>query len=102
LGLHAQKKAEFETVIQEMFRRLDEVKLMAAVVILVIAGIGIGPGSALAAPSAETAKRCIHYSYLVYPFKRPGSAHMSGNRQAYFNDCMARDGNVPQPASTKP
>ena len=73
---------------------------MAAAVVLVIAGLG--PGSALAAPSAETAKRCIRYSYLVYPYKRPGSVRMSGNRQTYFNDCMARDGNVPRPTSTKP
>jgi hypothetical protein len=56
------------------------------------------PANALAGPSAETAKRCIHYSYLVYPYKRPGSVRGSGDRQAYFRDCMAKDGNIPAPA----
>ena len=73
---------------------------MAAVVILVIAGLR--SGSLQAAPSAEAAKRCLHYSYLVHPYKRPGSVRMSGDRQAYFNDCMAKDGNVPPPTSTRP
>jgi hypothetical protein len=58
--------------------------------------------SALSAPSAETAKRCIHYSYVVYPYKRPGSVRMSGDRQAYLKGCMAKEGNVPVPAPTKP
>jgi hypothetical protein len=39
---------------------------------------------------------------LDYPYKRPGSVRMSGDRQAYFRDCMAKDGNVPAPASAKP
>ncbi len=55
-----------------------------------------------AAPGAETAKRCMRYSYLAYPYKRPGSAPMSGDRQAYFRDCMAKDGNVPPLASATP
>jgi hypothetical protein len=41
---------------------------------------GLVPASAVAAPSAETAKRCIHYSYVVYPYIRPGSVRMSGDR----------------------
>jgi hypothetical protein len=60
------------------------------------------PTNISAAPTAEVAKRCIHYSYLAYPFKRPGAARMSGDRQAYFKDCMAKDGSVPLPASVKP
>lgn len=52
---------------------------------------------ASAAPSAEVAKRCIHYSYIVYPFKRPGAVPMSGDRQTYFKDCMAKNGDVPAP-----
>lgn len=28
--------------------------------------------SVSAAPSAEVAKRCVHYSYMAYPYKRPG------------------------------
>ena len=62
---------------------------------------GLVPPSAVAASSAETAKRCIHYSYVVYPYIRPGSVRMSGDRQAYFKDCMAKDG-VPAPASGRP
>jgi hypothetical protein len=76
------------------------VKIIVLVVILAI--VELVPPSALAAPSAKTAKRCIHYSYVVYPYKRPGSVHMSGDRQAYLKDCMAKEGNVPVPAPTKP
>jgi len=63
---------------------------------------GLVPVSASAAPTAEVAKRCVHYSYLAYPYKRPGSVRMSGDRQAYLKDCMAKDGGVPMPASVKP
>jgi hypothetical protein len=52
----------------------------------------------LAAPSAEVAKRCLHYAYVVYPWKRPGAVPMSGDRQAYFRDCMGKNGEVPAPA----
>jgi hypothetical protein len=51
-----------------------------------------------AAPSAEVAKLCLHYAYVAYPFKRPGAVHMSGDRQAYFQDCMGKNGRVPPPA----
>jgi hypothetical protein len=69
-------------------------------VILVTAGMV--PAGAVPAPSAETARRCMHYSYVVYPYKRPGSVRGSGDRQAYFKDCVAKDGNVPAPVSAKP
>jgi hypothetical protein len=62
---------------------------------------GMFPGQASAGPSAETAKRCVHYSYVAFPYKRPGSVLMSGDRQAYFKDCMAREGKVPEPAPKK-
>ena len=58
----------------------------------------VGSSPAAAAPSAEVAKRCIHYAYVVYPFKRPGSVPMSGDRQAYIKDCLAKNGDVPAPA----
>jgi hypothetical protein len=46
------------------------------------------PAGTSAAPNAEIAKRCMHYSYLVYsyliyPCKRPGSVRGSGDRQSY-------------------
>jgi hypothetical protein len=43
----------------------------------IVVAFGLAPSYAFAAPSAEIAKRCIHYSYLVYPYKRPGSVRMS-------------------------
>jgi hypothetical protein len=49
----------------------------------VLMAAGLLPESAFAGPSVETAKRCMHYSYLVYPYKRPGSVRMSGDCQAY-------------------
>ena len=57
----------------------------------------LGAPVASAAPSAEVAKRCIHFSYIAYPFKRPGTTPMSGDRQAYFKDCIAKNGEVPAP-----
>jgi hypothetical protein len=62
----------------------------------------LGLAKVSAAPSAEVAKRCLHYSYIAYPFKRPGAMHMSGDRQAYFKDCIAKDGDVPEPTPPKP
>jgi hypothetical protein len=53
---------------------------------------------AFAAPSAEVAKKCVHFSYLAYPFKRPGQVRASGDRQAYYKACIEKDGNVPEPA----
>jgi hypothetical protein len=57
----------------------------------------LGLANASAAPSAETAKLCLHYSYVAYPFKRPGAMVMSGDRQAYFKECIAKNGDVPAP-----
>ena len=72
-------------------------------------GIALGVVSALVAdsslahagPTAEVAKRCVHYAYIVYPFKRPGAVPMSGDRQAYIKDCFAKNGDVPAPISDK-
>jgi hypothetical protein len=61
----------------------------------------LGLANASAAPSAEVAKRCMRYSYVAYPYKRPGAVPMSGDRQAYFKDCMAKDGDVPAPSPPK-
>jgi hypothetical protein len=64
--------------------------------------VTLGTSAASAAPTAEVAKRCIHYAYVAYPFKRPGAVPMSGDRQAYIRDCMAKNGDVPAPTSPKP
>jgi hypothetical protein len=55
------------------------------------------PRAAAEAPTAEVAKRCLHYAYIVYPFKRPGAVPMSGDRQAWFKDCLAKNGEVFMP-----
>ena len=62
-----------------------------------IGTLGLQGPPALAGPNPETARKCLRYSYLAYPYKRPGSVRGSGDRQAYFRDCMERDGNVPEP-----
>jgi hypothetical protein len=73
---------------------------MKQIAFAVLAGIALtlSPPAALAAPTAEVAKRCLHYAYVVYPFKRPGAVPMSGDRQAYFKDCLAKNGDVAAPA----
>jgi hypothetical protein len=76
--------------------------MKAVILVVILVSSGLVPTGSFAAPSAETAKRCVRYSYLAYPYKRPGSVHMSGDRQAYFKDCMAKDGNVPEPTPAKP
>jgi hypothetical protein len=50
-----------------------------------------------APPTAEIAKRCLHYAYITYPYKKPGAAPASGAREAYFRDCLNKDGEVPEP-----
>jgi hypothetical protein len=72
-----------------------------AAMLALIAAFNLDLSGVSAAPSAEVAKRCLHYAYIVYPFKRPGAVRMSGDRQAYFRDCMAKNGDVsvPTPAN---
>ena len=77
------------------------IEVKASLLVAIVVTAGLVPGSASAGPSAETAKRCVHYSYLLYPYKRPGAVRMSGDRQAYFRDCMTKDGNVPAPIPAK-
>jgi hypothetical protein len=57
------------------------------------------PSQVSAAPTAEVAKQCLHYAYIVYPHRRPGAAPASGDREAYFRDCLNKDGEVPEPTS---
>jgi hypothetical protein len=61
----------------------------------------LGLAEISAAPTAEVAKLCQHFSYIAYPFKRPGAVPMSGNRQAYFKDCIVKNGEVPMPTRPK-
>lgn len=50
---------------------------------------------AYAAPTAEVAKRCLRYAYELYPYKRPGSVPMSGDRQVYFKNCIVKESDLP-------
>lgn len=75
-------------------RRVTSLALIALVSLAVVA---ISVTTAHAAPTAEIAKRCLRYAYTVYPYKRPGAVPMSGDRQAYFQDCMGKNGDVPPP-----
>ncbi|MGY8681594.1 hypothetical protein Q2941_27970 [Bradyrhizobium sp. UFLA05-153] len=75
--------------------------LATAVTCVMVQIVAAGLSPAAAGPSAETAKKCVRYSYLLYPYQRPGSVRMSGDRNNYFRDCMAKDGNVPEPPPPK-
>jgi hypothetical protein len=75
-------------------------RFLLAIMTVVISLGGLTKVSA--APTAEVAKRCLHYAYIAYPFKRPGATVMSGDRQAYFRECIAKDGDVPAPSPPKP
>ncbi len=66
-------------------------------VLALTTAISFTPSQTSAAPAVEVAKRCLHYAYIVYPYKKPGAAPASGAREAYFRDCLNRDGEVPQP-----
>jgi hypothetical protein len=81
-------------------RLLSKVAILMPSVLLAVA-VGTMQNAALAGPSAEVARKCMRYSYLAYPYKRPGSVPMSGNRQAYFRDCVAKEGKIPEPAPSK-
>ena len=72
-------------------------KFFAIVTLAIILGLA----KVSAAPTAEVAKRCLHFSYVAYPFKRPGAMPASGDRQAYFRDCIAKNGDVPEPLPPK-
>jgi hypothetical protein len=58
--------------------------------------------SLLRLASILAAKKCMRFSYVAFPYKRPGSVKASGDRGTYFRDCMANDGNVPEPTPPKP
>jgi hypothetical protein len=77
---------------------LRKVTVCGALVLLMIIDVVVRTG-ALAAPSAEIARKCMHFSYIAYPYQRPGAVKMSGDRQSYFRDCMAKDGDVPEPVA---
>jgi hypothetical protein len=83
------------------FRQSGVRGVRLAILFALLANVAPVPAHAAAAPSAEVAKLCMRYSYVVYPYKRPGSVRMSGDRQNYFKDCVAREGKVPEPASPK-
>jgi hypothetical protein len=72
-------------------------QLFGLAALSVLATLPFGSSEVSAAPTAEVAKRCLHYAYIVYPHKRPGAAPASGDREAYFRDCLNKTGEVPEP-----
>ena len=62
-----------------------------------VLAVSFAPSQVSAAPTAEVAKRCLHYAYIVYPFRRPGAAPANGARETYFRDCLNKNGEVPEP-----
>jgi hypothetical protein len=84
----------------EMKRMTSSRSRGAAMLALVIAvDLALSPRAIGAAPpTAEVAKRCLHFAYIAYPWKRPGAVPMSGDRETWFRDCLAKNGEVPEPA----
>lgn len=89
-----------DKVSQDRMNNLRKVTFRGAIALLVAANVGT-PTDALAGPSPEVARKCVRFSYIAYPYQRPGAVKMSGDRQSYFRNCMAKDGNVPEPAAPK-
>ena len=58
----------------------------------VVLALLLSSRAAVAAPDAETAKRCLRAAYMVYPYKRPGAVPMNGDRLHFFQQCMAQEG----------
>ncbi|WP_349630044.1 hypothetical protein [Bradyrhizobium tropiciagri] len=63
----------------------------AAIRFGVVLALLLSSRAAIAAPDAETAKRCLRAAYMVYPYKRPGAAPMNGDRLNFFQQCMAQE-----------
>jgi hypothetical protein len=71
----------------------------AALLALIVAvNVALSPQAGAEPPTAEVAKRCLHFAYIVYPWKRPGAVPMSGDREAWFRSCLAKNGEVPEPS----
>jgi hypothetical protein len=66
------------------------VRLGAALLVIAL----LPPVAAVAAPAPEFAKQCLRAAYMLYPYQRPGSAPMNGDRLSYFKTCMARPANT--------
>jgi hypothetical protein len=70
----------------------------AAMLVLIIAvDLALSSRTGATPPTAEVAKRCLHYAYIAYPWKRPGAVPMSADREAWFRDCLAKNGDVLMP-----
>ena len=84
-------------LIEKMAHKRTPLPHCGILVLALAAVLSATPRQASAAPTAEVAKRCLHYAYIAYPFKMPGAAPASGAREAYFRDCLNKDGDVPEP-----
>jgi hypothetical protein len=69
----------------------------AMLALIVVLNVALSPQAGAEPPTPEVAKRCLHFAYIAYPWKRPGATPMSSDREAWFRDCLAKKGEVPQP-----
>jgi hypothetical protein len=83
------------------FPPLPDAKFFTIIAVAIAGAALLDVANVSAAPTAEVAKRCLHFSYVAYPFKRPGAVPMSGDRHAYFQDCISKNGDVPDPSPPK-
>jgi hypothetical protein len=61
--------------------------------------VALLPAVASATPSPQAAKDCLRAAYMLYPYKRPGAAPMSGERLFFFRNCVAKRQEDAAPAS---
>jgi hypothetical protein len=73
---------------------------------LILIGVGAAVGDVSAAPSAEVAKKCAALTAKAFPPRvagNPATGSAAGTgRSGFFNDCVAKGGNVDVPAIIVP
>jgi hypothetical protein len=73
---------------------------------MIIIGVGAAVGDVPAAPSAEVAKKCAALTAKAFPPRvagNPATGSATGTGQSgFFNDCVAKGGNVVVPAVSVP
>ncbi|MDH2357453.1 hypothetical protein QCM80_43930 [Bradyrhizobium sp. SSUT112] len=89
-------------MVQSLKPERDAARILLATALIASAAIDLVTHASAAGPSAEAARKCMHFAYLAFPYKRPGSVRMSPDRQTFFRDCMTKDGKVPEPIAPQP
>lgn len=73
--------------------------LAALMVAAAVMGTSVMPATAI---SVELAKKCRAMALKAHPYKLPGQpgAGTGEAEREYFNECVAKNGNMPEPSST--